>query len=176
MAQVQDLVKRFWSKVAVTPRKNDCWNWLGSRQAHPRYPEIQTYGNFWVGKKRSGGRMHASHRVAWQLTCGEIPDGLKVLHKCDNTACCNPRHLFLGTQMDNYQDMKRKGRERRARGSKHYMAKLTEKKVSLIRKLYVPGTSRVNPGNKKYLASKFHVSPGTIYAIAVSRRGAWRHV
>jgi hypothetical protein len=57
--------------------------------------------------------MGRSHRAAWKLTHGPIPDGLQVLHRCDNPPCCNPAHLFLGTQQDNIADMHKKGRYRK---------------------------------------------------------------
>lgn len=56
-----------------------------------------------------------AHRVAWELTHGAIADGLFVLHKCDVPLCCNPQHLFLGTQLDNLRDASAKGRLRVAR-------------------------------------------------------------
>ncbi len=75
-----------------------CWNWKYS---------ITTggYGQFSIG-----GHPNYCHRYAYRLEYGEIPDGLSVLHKCDNRKCCNPKHLFLGTQKDNLEDMRRKGR------------------------------------------------------------------
>lgn len=90
--------ERFWAKV--DKRGPDaCWPWLASRCD-------SGYGKFRVGK------MTRSHRVAFELGGGEIPDGQCVLHRCDNPACCNPAHLFVGTFNDNVQDMVRKGRQR----------------------------------------------------------------
>ena len=76
----------------------------------PKSRNVQTgYGQFcsWDGKKR---KMLTAHRLAYQHFVGHIPDGLWVLHRCDNNSCCNPEHLFLGTQTDNMQDMLAKGR------------------------------------------------------------------
>lgn len=54
--------------------------------------------------------MTGAHRVSYRVFVGEIPDGLFVLHRCDNPPCCNPEHLFLGTHLDNMKDMRNKGR------------------------------------------------------------------
>jgi hypothetical protein len=86
----------FWEKVDKT---DTCWNWNAA-----------TWGNNQYGCARWGGRCINAHRVSWSLTHGEIPKDLKVLHRCDNPLCVNPDHLFLGTQKDNCQDAKAKGR------------------------------------------------------------------
>lgn len=93
------LAQRFWSNVTPS-HEPDCWLWQG---VHDR----RGYGRVHVL-----GRQHGAHRIAWRLTCGPIPQGLGVLHKCDVPACCNPAHLFLGTQRDNMQDAAAKGRIR----------------------------------------------------------------
>lgn len=76
--------------------KPGCWEWLGNK-------DRTGYGRF--GR---GGR--AAHRFAYRLWNGPIPDGLSVLHRCDNPGCVKPGHLWLGTQSDNLRDMASKGR------------------------------------------------------------------
>lgn len=85
----------FWAKVDRRG-PDECWEWTTGRE---RYG----YGHSVLG---------TASRVAWELTNGPIPDGQRVLHSCDNPPCCNPRHLFLGTQLDNVRDMMAKGRHR----------------------------------------------------------------
>lgn len=89
-------LERFWQRLQKT--ETDCWVWPGPVNA----------GGYGLIKVK---RRHlVTHRYAYQHSHGEIPDGMKVLHRCDNPPCCNPAHLFLGTQADNLDDMRRKGR------------------------------------------------------------------
>jgi predicted XRE-type DNA-binding protein len=108
------LARRFLSKVK-RGRPNDCWEWQGTRM-------YKGYGHIAVRRK-----FYRAHRVAWVLHHRQrIPKGMFVCHTCDNPPCCNPAHLFLGTNVDNMQDMLSKGRQ---------AAKLTENHVRWIRKL-----------------------------------------
>lgn len=90
-----DPSRRFWSKVDDS---GDCWLWTANRTP-------LGYGRF-----SFNGEPQKAHRVAWILTHGEIPQGLNVLHRCDNPPCVRTTHLFIGTIMDNCHDMMRKGR------------------------------------------------------------------
>lgn len=84
---------------SILPGKpNECWEWLGTR-------DDRGYGKIIIK-----GVRHKGHRLSWVVHNGSIPDGLNVLHKCDNPPCVNPHHLFLGTQRDNIMDMVSKGR------------------------------------------------------------------
>lgn len=104
--------------------------------------------------------------MAWMLTNGPIPDGLQVLHRCDNPPCVRPDHLFLGTIMDNMHDKAQKGRT--ARGEKNGQAKLTPKQVRMIRKRIAAGETRTA------IAADFHVTRTTIYFIATGKK--WSHL
>jgi len=98
-----NLLERFKAKISPTPDENGCLNWIGC---------ANRYGRFTVGSRKNGTRTTKSaHRLALELFLGEIPDGMHVLHICDNTRCVNVDHLFLGTQMDNMRDMISKGRD-----------------------------------------------------------------
>lgn len=77
---------------------NGCMNWLRAKNQHG-------YGRVYYE-----GRVSSAHRAIWKHFNGSIPDGMCVLHKCDNTSCCNEKHLFLGTQLDNMRDMVSNGR------------------------------------------------------------------
>lgn len=96
------LPERFWPKVQITANPNKCWEWAGG---------LSPNGYGVIGSSSSGDR-YSAHRLAYKLTHGDIPDGLFVLHKCDNRKCCNPNHLWAGTHLENVSDMMAKHRHR----------------------------------------------------------------
>jgi hypothetical protein len=99
-----------------------CWEWVGSKR--------NGYGRMIVGSRTDGTRRSASaHRVSYELTYGEIPEGMEVCHKCDNPCCVNPDHLFLGTKQDNAADRDAKGRNIVFIGEEQPRSKLTKKAV-----------------------------------------------
>lgn len=114
--------ERFWDKVA-TGSDDECWLWFAS-----------TIGS-WADPRGSFSVVHGktieSHRIAWVITNGRIPAGMYVLHKCDVGLCCNPKHLFLGTPLDNMLDKATKGR-----GYNYSQRKLTPEQIIELRSLY----------------------------------------
>jgi len=107
-----------------------------------------------------------AHRAAYIIAHGEIPDGLFVLHKCDNPLCVNPEHLFLGTHQDNMRDMMEKGRNRPGEKCPH--AKLNEAQVLEIRRRWGNGEKIVR------LSEEFGVANETVWYIV--HRKNWRHI
>lgn len=105
----------------------------------------------------------ACHRLAWEEVNGVLPIGMKVLHSCDVPLCCNPAHLFLGSDADNVEDKVNKGRQ--ARGERHGNATLTDAQRLRIRKEY-----RARNGSAQRLAVEFRVTAACIRMVASGYR------
>jgi len=113
--------------------------------------------NGYVGVERDGVPKDV-HRIAWERHFGMVPEGICVLHRCDNPPCWNPEHLFLGTKGDNNTDRAAKGRS--ARGEKHCRAKLTWERVREIRKM-----ARAGLLTQCEIAQDYGVTKQAIWAI-----------
>lgn len=116
---------------------DDCWPYMGTCDPNG-------YGRFFVAGTGRNGYKPFAHRVAYELAYGPVPDGLVVMHICDNPTCCNPSHLRIGTRADNNRDRSEKGRGRENRqwGSANPRAKLTAEMVLQIRKMVRDGLSQ----------------------------------
>jgi hypothetical protein len=133
------------------------------------YSKRDGYGRVSLGGSRSTNIVAFTHRLAYTIACGDIPEGLDVLHHCDNPPCFNPRHLFVGTDQDNKNDQKAKGRVRS--GTKVNFARLTDEQVKEIRALYQPKTRWLD---KRILAEQYGVSETTIYDLLKGK--TWKHL
>lgn len=132
-----------------------CLLWLGTLD-HDGYGVIQ-----------EGRRQYRVHRLVWERANGPIPQGVRVLHRCDVRRCYHLGHLFLGTDTENMAD--RHAKERDARGEGHGRARLTEADVRAIRALYAEGAA-----SQQALANRYGVSQNSVSALI--RRKTWRHV
>ncbi len=179
------LEERFWTKVARCAT-DECWLWMGARNRTS------------YGQVRAHNKTMLAHRVAWELANGPILEGWRVCHRCDNSSCCNPAHLWLGTDADNVADCEAKGRavhphgdahgsrlypECRPRGATHFShthperlargehagcAKLTAADVVIIRQRAANGEMKIR------IAADFGVSDVNVGCIV--RRETWKHV
>lgn len=148
-----DVVERFWSKV----QKGDgCWLWTAKK--------VGGYGaiHVRVGNKNT---MQYAHRIMWQMLFGEIPDGMCVLHTCDNPQCVNPIHLRLGTHQENMADRNQKRRQKR--GGNDSKSRLTDGDALDIKRL-------ANHLSQKEIALKYKISDRTVSSIVTGR--TWKHL
>lgn len=143
-------------------RSEGCWIWTAAK--------IKGYGVCRVAK-----RLWLSHRLSFFLENPSTFDESKfVLHRCDNPACVNPRHLFLGTQADNVEDMIRKGRGKHPtgyslKGAENPAAKLTEDQVR-----WILNTVKTKSLTQSQIARALKVTPCTVHGIVNKR--IWRHI
>ena len=162
----------FWARVEKWPGRGpngDCWEWTG-------YIDPSKKSGY--GMLAFEGKTQKSHRVAWILTNGEIPDGMQVLHKCDHRPCVNPNHLFLGTNYDNVQDKISKGRHPRGleasmysnpkRGSDNWHSRFSDEEVLAMRAMYASGSKC------KDIATAFKLKDHVCNMILHGRR--WAHL
>lgn len=148
-------IERFWRGVDRCDDE-DCWNWK-------KFKDCEGYGYIRINK---GNFM--AHRVSATISFGEIPQGMLVCHKCDNPSCCNPNHLFFGSDLDNNRDKKIKGRARSLKGEASKNSKLTQADVNLIRFAYGNGGYTF-----KALGNIFGVSLHTVHGIV--KNATWRY-
>lgn len=120
---------RFLTKVEKT---EDCWLWKSQRNR-------QGYGQYTLNYKTL-----LAHRYHWEVVNGPIPDGLFVLHRCNNPSCVRPEHLYLGTHQDNMKDRELAGTVSRVYGEKNHQAILTQVQADWARKQVEAGMTHRN--------------------------------
>lgn len=147
------LYERFWMKVHIEPDASSCWEWTAFRNS-------KGYG---VCQLPGGKGFELAHRTSWRLANGDLPDGVHVLHACDNPSCVRPSHLFLGTHTQNMRDMAVKGRMNGSHG-----IKLAPSDVLAIRRAVRDGATQAA------LAAQYGVAPTTINNLV--KRRTWKHL
>jgi len=149
-------LQRFIEKLEIN-QETGCWEKKNKRNPHLSYHPV------FSGEERQ----EKASRVIYRRFVGEIPEGLWVLHKCDNPSCVNPEHLFLGTAKDNMQDASAKGRTKNQCGENNSSAKLNLFKVKEIRKMLEQGVTH------QRIAEMFGVKQITMSCIKTGR--TWRY-
>lgn len=158
----QSDIDLFHAKVEID-LISGCWIWKGAKSRTTRKS-----GNEYYGYLNFMGKLQSAHRASWTLHYGNIPLGLNVCHKCDNTSCCNPKHLFLGTDKENAADKIKKGRQNLPRGENHHRAKLTNLMVSRIKAMILSEEYSLSD-----IAKRFGVSSSCISEIKHEKNWAW---
>lgn len=156
MEELQEYIR---ARCALDP-KTGCWVWTRGKAG----------AGYGVVRLSNPRRKEYAHRLAYLAFVGP-PRSLHVCHACDNPACVNPKHMFLGTQAENMADMRAKGRGGRPplrRGETHGRAKLSEEDVRKIRSECAAGKPQHVLG-REYGISQAHVS-------LVVRRESWKHI
>lgn len=149
MRKTRNPVERFEEKV-IPVTESGCWLWDAGVKSNG-------YGQFTLN-----GKEDRAHRASWVLFNGEIPEGMQVLHKCDNRLCVNPHHLFLGTPADNMADKVAKARQ--GKGLTHPCCTITADTVRKIRGLIKSGTAQ------RSIAKMLGVSESMISEIKHNKR------
>jgi hypothetical protein len=144
-----------------------CWNWTGNKNDRG----YGTFRNRIMGDYMGFKKATAASRASWVIHNGLIAANDWVLHKCDNPACCNPAHLYIGTPQQNVDDMV--SRERNSRGEDRPAAILKEADIREIRRLRGKRSDK-HRVKVKELAEMFSVSPHTIKHVIYGE--AWTHV
>lgn len=145
------MVDRFWRNVKVGV-DNDCWIWVSGCKTKKGYGVILEGGR--------GTKVHYTHRYSYRIHKGQIPEGILVLHSCDNPSCVNPSHLFLGTQSDNMNDMISKNRRLRSGPLKGTGAK---SKLSTLQLIALREDAKIMTQQK--LAEKYGIGQNTVSRI-----------
>lgn len=151
--------EKFFPKVSKPDDPDGCWVWVGHR-TH------LGYGRLWLGPLHNDAVVFV-HRWAYEHFVGPIPEGLSVLHRCDNPSCVNPAHLYAGTHADNMRDRLERGHY--SNGEEHHASRLTTEQVLAIRRRY-SGTR----GELTAFAHEYGVGVAAIWSVV--HRKTWLHL
>lgn len=156
MKRAKIRLENFWEHVNKTSDNSECWNWMGAKFSE------NGYGYICANRKH----LHA-HRIAWQLTFGQLDEKTFISHKCCNKTCCNPSHMFLGLEVDNEKgptvklsnDVVKQIRKEYSRGylSQREVAEMfgtTQSNVSLIVNMKHRMAPKTNYKNLSYINSE----------------------
>jgi hypothetical protein len=161
------IAKKSWQELSPKERLNkfiqidsetNCWIWIGAKNR-------KGYGSI-----HFNGKTRISHRLAYELYIGEITDEKLVCHHCDRPACCNPSHLFLGTNLDNSNDKFSKNRFNPNFGEKNGNSKLSTSEVIEIKKMLTYGKKLVE------IAKMFNITPENLSEIKKGKTWRCAHV
>lgn len=151
------IAARLWARVAIDDA-DKCWEWQGYRAAR---------GHGQIGAGRKGAGQRPVHQVAWEFFNGRaVADGMQVNHHCDNPPCCNPRHLYEGTQRENVDDMQSRGRM--AVGQMLPHAKLTRADVQEIRRIWETRSMK-----QREIAAQFGISQPHVSGVVNGKEWTW---
>jgi hypothetical protein len=140
-----------------------CWEWVGSKTSPNRVDGGGKYGEL-----RINGKQAKAHRLSYEYFKGDIPKDMLVCHRCGNSLCINPAHLYLGTPKQNSEDMVKHGMHGGLKGEQIGNSKLSEAQVMNIRR-------RISSGDTGLmLAEAYGVTPALISSI--KKRKIWRHI
>ena len=154
----QQIINKLFTR-SIPDHETGCLNWIGAHDEEGR------------GRITLQTTLYYAYRLAFSVFIGPVPDGFLVCHSCDNGACINPEHLWLGTDYSNIHDCieKRRTNYKSPCGEKSSNAKLTENQVKRIRKIYLEGRETM-----QFLANKYHVGLNTVCCII--NRYTWKHL